>query len=295
MIGPVRDSSRKSPNRLVLLGRLALIPMLATFLMASAIGCNDRGPEASLHRADELAFQGRYEEAVFLLDEMIASLRNARGKEAEALRLEAIAKAARYVHLFQRRPEQALSYYRRIAELSPGSDEAFDARQRMAKIHLESNDRPAAISQYQALVAGFSSRENVDQFQYALARSYFAMGDMEQSRTEGRYLLRHWPDSDYADRVRMLIATTHQVQGQMEEALEAFKSAREKTDDADLEVRALFEEAGCLASLEREEEAMAAYTKALGTHPEPRLVRMRMKMLEERMSRRGVENLGTVW
>lgn len=284
---PTRLSIRGSPHGLLGAGICALALLFAP-------ACHESG-EKTMNRVDDLAFQGRYEEALYLLDELIASIEDSDEPEQSDLRLEALATAGRISHLFQRRPEKALSYYRRVVETSPGSPEAFEAHQRMARLHLEFGDRSGAIAQLQALVAGFPESEETVRFQYELARIYFSVGDMEQARTEARHLLERWPESDYVDRVRMLGASTFQLQGRMEEALEVYREIRRTSRDPETAARALFEEAGCLASLEREEEAVAAYLEALETHPEPRFVRLRLDRLRSRMARKEMENLGEPW
>jgi tetratricopeptide (TPR) repeat protein len=271
-----------------------LAALLACVCLAFLPSCEGRHRQG-LDRAEELAFQGRYEEALYALDEVLAGLGDARDGESRALRLRALSTAGRIAHLFLRRPERAIAYYRAIAESYPDSDEAFDARERMARIHVESGDRAGALAHYQALVAGFMERPGVDRYQYELARSYFTLGDHEQARTEARHLLESWPETEYAGRVRMLVATSYQTEGRLEEAVAAFRVVRELHADSDLAAHALFEEAGCLSGLDRKEEAMAAYLRALEKHPEPALVRMRLERLRARMQRRDLEHLGPAW
>ncbi len=271
-------------------------PLSAVLLLLVFVGtgCEDRAARA-IDQAHDLAFQGRYERAVEVLDETIDELEGTREQEGAALKLRALADAGRFSHLFLRSPERALVYYRRLVELSPDSEEAFAARERMATIYLEAGDRTGAIAQYQALVAGFVKREGIDRFQLELARAYFAAGDLEQARMEARHLLERWPESEHAVRVKMLIANSYYVQGRLEEALEAYERLRRETTDPDLAARVLFEQAGCLAGLDRKEEAVAAYQEALETHPEPRVVRVRLERLRERMARRALENLESPW
>lgn len=268
--------------------------LLLAALMMIAAGCRDQSAK-EIERASDLAFEGRYEEAVYVLDDLIASVEGSSEPEAVEMELAALFKAGRLSRLFLRRPKLALSYYQRIVKLSPGSDQAFGAREWMARIHLDEGDVNAAISDFQALVAGFPEREGVDRFQYELAQAYFTAGDHEQARVEAGELLERWPESGHKDRAMMLVATTYQVQGRLEQAAEAYEALEQSTEDSDMAARALFERAGCLAALERHEEAEEAYEEALEAHPQPRLVRMRLDMLRERMARRELENLGPAW
>lgn len=276
--------------------RQGVVAVALVGCLAVVGGCQDPW-QSKLDRAGDLAFQGRYEEAVYVLDELLTSLPDVPNEDADPVRLKALSKAGRIAHLFLRNVDLAVSYHSRIIELYPGSEQSYEARQKLARIHVEANDRARAVVQYQALVSGFPDKPGVDQFQYELARGYFVLGDHEQSRTEARRLLELWPDSHYADRVRMLVATTYHIQGRHEKAVQAYEEARDATEDVNLAAHALFETAGSLAAMGKKEKAVETYLEALATHPRPQIVRMRLDRLRGRMARRDLDNLDVhrVW
>ena len=250
-------------------GALLLVALLG-------LGCQEPA-EGLLEEAQELLYLERYDEALRKVDAALIELAYGHTPKERALREESLALGGRLAHLFLGDPRRALLYYQRLVKEFPESPKTWEARQRLASIHLdELQDTRGAIAQWKGLVAAYTKREGVDAFQLQVAKGYLSIGDHDQARTEARLLLSRFPSSGHRDEAQRLIGSSFQAQGRCEEAISAFQTLFQEADDPTLVGNARLEEGACLSKLGRDEEALEAYMKALKIHPDPQIVQLKI-------------------
>ncbi len=116
-----------------------------------------------------------------------------------------------------------------------------------------------------------------------MVRALFALGDYGPAHTEARILESEFPNSEYLDDVAMLEGEALASLGQCQRAIPRLQSVVEA--GSPLAPRAKVEIAGCLEQLGREAEALDTYLEALGEHPDPRIVQLKIERLQKRMRR----------
>ncbi|RMG16643.1 MAG: tetratricopeptide repeat protein [Deltaproteobacteria bacterium] len=263
--------------------RSALSLGTATLLLLG-VACEDPALRA-LDEAQEASYRGDHERAKAILDASLESLRSRTDPEGLAARRRTLLLAGRTTQLFLRKPREALAYFERLADEFPEADETFEARVRMAEILSQDlGDRRGALAQWKALVASFPKRPETDLYQYQVVRTLFALGDYGPAHTEARILRERFPDSEYIDDVRMLEGQALASMGQCGQAMETFQKVIDS--GSELAPRAKVEIADCLETLGRDKEALQIYLEALESHPEPRIVQMKIDRLQRRLRRK---------
>ncbi|HEY7724239.1 MAG TPA: tetratricopeptide repeat protein [Anaeromyxobacteraceae bacterium] len=263
--------------------------LVAAALLAAAAACT--GPSRKADEANALRHAGRPREALALYREILAELGEGRLPAGEAdLRLRALRSAADVSYLELGDFQGALAYYRRLAALYPGTDEAWQARATIGDIFRDRlGDRIGAIAQWAEIAAGPSPL--APRYQLQVARGYLELKNTEQARTEARILRERWPRSPEADEAQMLAGQAWALEGRPEEALRAFQALLDRGPPPALAARALeamahlYAQRGPLERCGREsclDRAIELYARALPAHPNPEAVHMNVESVRRR-------------
>ena len=178
----------------------------------------------------------------------------------------------------------AISYYRRIVALSPGGQEAREARIQIGDIYRERfRDPLAAIAQYADVAA--SGAPEAPRYQLEVARAYLALDNWSQARTEARILRERWPDHALADEAQLLAAQAWSLEKRDDEALSAFQALIDRKPGPELVARALEGQALIHAQAGRFDRALELYALALPIHPNPDAVRTNIEAVTDRRAR----------
>jgi tetratricopeptide (TPR) repeat protein len=200
------------------------------------------------------------------------------------LRLRALQRAAEVCYLEVGDYVRAISYYRRIVALYPGTPDAWRARAATGDIYRERlGDRMAAIAQWAEIAAG--DAPEAASYQLKVAREYLDLGDALQARTEARILRDRWPTSELADEAQLLAAQAWALEERGDEAHRAFQALLERRPRPAVAARALACQAHLAAQDGKFNRALALYGKALAAHPNPESIRIAMKKVRERRDR----------
>jgi tetratricopeptide (TPR) repeat protein len=255
----------------------------ALIALTVALGCN--GPARRLDEANAARHGGRPREALKGYQEVLAELGDSRLPERDSeLRLRALRYAADVSYLELGDFTQAISYYRRIVALYPGTEEAWTARARTGDIYRDRlNDRVGAIAQWADVAAGESPE--APRFQLKVAREYLELKNWEQARTEARLLRERWPSSDLADEAQLLTAEAWALEKRTDEAQGAFRALLARKPRPEIAARALEGQAHLAAQDGKLDRAIELYTQALPNHPSPDSIRMAIEKVRERRDR----------
>jgi tetratricopeptide (TPR) repeat protein len=199
----------------------------------------------------------------------------------DALRLAALTHAADVSYLELGDFTQALSYYRRVVALYPGTPDAWRARAVLGDIYVERlRDREAAIAQWSELAK--SDAPDAGAYQLRVAREYLAVKNYEQARTEARALRDRWPTSPLADDAQLLAGEAWALDGHPDEAQRALQALLDGGPAPEVAARALEAQAHLAAEDGRHERALELYSRALASHPNPESIQLAIAKVRAR-------------
>jgi tetratricopeptide (TPR) repeat protein len=175
----------------------------------------------------------------------------------------------------------AISDYRRIISLSPGTKEARHARIVIGDIYRERfQDHLAAIAQYADVAA--SDAPEAPACQLEVAKAYLELKQHEQARTEARILRERWPTHALAEDAQLLTAQAWSLERRDDEALRAFQALLDSNPRAEIAARALEGQAHIHAQAARFDRALELYALALPQHPNPEAIATAIEAVRER-------------
>ena len=259
--------------------RTALTAAVVALALALA-GCTSA--EGRLERANALRHEGRNAEALEAYKEVLGELGDGTIPKWETgVRLKALKYAADVSYLDLGDYPGAISYYRRIVSLYPGTEDAWRARIAIGDIYVNRlGDRMAAVVQYSAVAQ--SDLPEAPRYQLLAARQYLELKNWEQARTEARILRERWPQAPEADEAQLLTAQAWALEGHPEEALSAFLATVDRRPSPQVAALALEGAAQIQADAGRFDKALELYSQALPAHPNPEALRTSMERVRER-------------
>jgi tetratricopeptide (TPR) repeat protein len=252
-------------------------------LLAALLACS--GTARRLDDANAARRAGRPADAIAGYLAVLAELGDGRLPEREAaLRLKALRGAADVAYLELGDFTQAVSYYRRIVALYPGSEDAWKARALTGDIYLQRfGDPMGAIAQWSDIAQGDAPEAAA--YQLKVASAYLDLRNFQQARTEARVLRERWPASDLADEGQLLTAQAWAFEKRPDEAQRAFQALLDGRPRPELRARALEGQAGLAADNGKLERALALYEQALDGHPRPDTIRLAIAKVKARRDR----------
>jgi tetratricopeptide (TPR) repeat protein len=252
----------------------------AAALALALAGCG--GAARRLEEANALRLAGDPKGALAAYKAILADLGEAPlGAADSAVRQKALRFAGDVSYLELGDYTGAISYYRRIISLAPGTPEARQARIVIGDIYRERfRDPLAAIAQY-ADVAGSDAPE-APSYQLEVAKAYLELKNYEQARTEARILRERWPTHALAEDAQLLTAQAWSLEKRDDEALRAFQALVDGRARAEIVARALEGQAHIHAQAARFDRALELYSLALPQHPNPEAIRTAIEAVRER-------------
>lgn len=255
----------------------------ALALASALLACS--GTARRLDDANAARRAGHPAEALAGYQAVLSELGEGRLPDGDAaLRLKALRGAADVAYLELGDFTQAVSFYRRIVALYPGSEEAWKARAMTGDIYQQRlGDPMGAIAQWADIAQGDAPEAAA--YQLKVARAYLDLGNFDQARTEARLLRERWPASDAADEAQLLAAQAWALEKREDEATRAFQALLDRHPRPELAAQALEGQAGLAADAGRFERALALYEQALEGHPRPDVLRVAIAKVKARRER----------
>jgi tetratricopeptide (TPR) repeat protein len=178
----------------------------------------------------------------------------------------------------------AVSYYRRIISLYPGSPEAREARIAIGDIYRERfGDYLAAIAQYADVAA--SDAPEAPRYQLEVAKTYLELKNYDQARTEARILMDRWPQHALAEDAQLLNAQSWVLEKRSDAALSAFQALIDRKPRNEILARALEGQAHLHAQASHFDRAIELYERALPIHPNPDAIRTNLAAVKDRRAK----------
>lgn len=263
-------------------GQWRSLPRAAPFVALALALAACSSAEGRLQQANELRHQGKPREALDAYRDLLGDLGDGTVPKWETgVRLKALKYAADVSYLELGDYPGAISYYRRIVTLYPGTEDAWRARIAIGDIYVARlRDRVAAIVQYSAVAQ--SDYEEAPRCQLEVVRQYLELKNYEQARTEARILRERWPQSGEADEAQLLTAQAWALEKRPEEALGAFQAAWERHPRPEIAALALEGAAHIEAQAGHFDKAIELYNRAMPGHPNPEALRTSIEKVRER-------------
>lgn len=254
--------------------------VMGLILAAALAACS--GVASKLEAANAKRVAGDARGALQAYKEILAQLGEAPlGASDQAVRLKALRFAGDVSYLELGDYVGAISYYRRIVSIAPGTKEARDARVVVGDIYRERfRDDLAAIAQY-AEVAGSGAPE-APRYQLEVAKCYLELKNYEQARVEARVLRDKWPMDPLAEEGQLLTAQAWSLEKRDDEAMRAFQALVDSHPRPEIAARALEGQAHIHAQASRFDRALELYALALPQHPNPEAIRTAIDAVRER-------------
>lgn len=227
---------------------LALAVALCAAASAGACGLQRT---SARERAKEAWVDQDYASAAAAYEEYLSS--DPHGPEAEEAEF---ALADIYFHNLKRY-DLARDRYTLFLGHSPTSAHAYEARQRLAEVLVETKAIPDAIAQYETLLEEHPDTPDRRKIRTIIADLYFQKGDISQSEIEYDRVVAGVPYDELTEQALLrLAAIYHLIRGQEERAIPAYDQVAQSTDDPAVRRSALYSLSETYASLFRYDEAI---------------------------------------
>jgi tetratricopeptide (TPR) repeat protein len=256
------------------------VRMTAALALAALTACG--GAASRLEAANARRVAGDPRAALAAYKAILADLGEAPLPSSDqAVRLKALRFAGDVSYLELGDYTGAISYYRRIVSIAPGTREAREARVVVGDIYRERfRDDLAAIAQYAEVASG--DAPEAPQYQLEVAKCYLELKNYDQARLEARVLRDRWPTHPLAEEAQLLTAQAWSLEKRDDEALRAFQALLDSHPRAETAARALEGQAHIHAQANRFDRALELYGLALPQHPNPEAIRTAIDAVRER-------------
>ncbi len=202
----------------------------------------------------------------------------------EPVAVEALYRMARLWHFDLQDPQQALLKYLQLERDYSGSSHIQQAREAAARIvKIDLGDDIQAIGYYKRLL---DNRQGpLDQYLYEIADSYFRLENYPQARIELENMLSIYPDSSLIPEVLHRKATILALENRTDEAYQDWRQLVENFPASDYAGRARFNIASLLEEKGELESALEEY-RSLENYPRPLLLEQKIDHLTRRIQNR---------
>ena len=141
------------------------------------------------------------------------------------------------------------------------------------------NNYGQAIVELRKLIENYPGHDDIDQYQYKLARCYYFMRDFDQARLEYLILLDTYHRTKLKPEIYFDIANTYYVEGggKVDKAIEYYTKLIDEYPDSPLVMEAMFYSAAALEEKGDLDEALKAYEELLPIYPNPSMVALRIE------------------
>ncbi|MFO0724610.1 MAG: tetratricopeptide repeat protein [Myxococcota bacterium] len=204
-------------------------------------------------------------------------------KDPELLpvRLRALKALADLRHHYLSDREGALRAYRAVADLSPGTPAAFEARVAAARLLRDGmGEVETAIAELSAVLEAFPNRPEVPALSIELISLEFRAGHYEDARALAE---RVASDAKVGVEAQMILGSIHALSGRPDQALAVFRRLLAGALDPTTAARVRFEVGHILETQGRFEEAIAAYEEAQDKM-DPDVIEARVSRVKARLA-----------
>jgi len=258
--------------------RRAFITILGLFLIAGLVSCAKDPLKDDFERADKLCEKEHYEEAAEMFREI--AIVNPHSDYAA----QALFRSGTINFLYLKRYEDAVEDFAYLVYYYPDDELAFESQADIADIYMNKmGNYGQAIVELRKLIENYPGHDDIDQYQYKLARCYYSMRDFDQARLEYLILLDTYHRTKLKPEIYFDIANTYYVEGggKVDKAIEYYTKLIDGYPDSPLVMEAMFYIAAALEEKGDLDEALKAYEELLPVYPNPSMVALRIEGIKD--------------
>lgn len=252
-------------------------------------GCEDA--QDHIHRARALTYEKKPELALKQYRLALDIIERDESPEAKVLQARALKGAADVYYLELRDFRRAVEVYEELIRDCPEAPESLEARVQLADIlQTQFHNLRGAIN---ALVAAIERNPPQSaELEYRVARLYFELGDFQQVTLEAKKVLKLYETSPYVDDAMLLQAQAlAMMEGRQGEGLRVMEQLVEQFPESELVPFALYEMGKAKADFGEREAAITLWVRALGTHPDPKMVQGSINRVRKQIIERSPANV----
>lgn len=256
-------------------------------------GCTLDSARSRYLLAEKLWTEGKYEAAVTEFEKV--TQRDPKGK----LGMQALVRGASTQTLFLDEHIEAVEKFKAFTKISPDKDAGWSADKQIGEILFAKLKRyDEAINHYRALLNARRDSEDTPLFLYRIAESHFYLWEFEEAAERYREVAKRFPNHPLGVRSAYEIGVALYTSGEQtpggdgpgmgayREAIEAYRRFIKTYPDSEWVPEARFGIAACLEELDRLDEALNEYEKIGENYPSPKVIRIKITRLKQRMAQR---------
>ncbi len=239
--------------------------------------------------AEKLWTEKNYPAAVSEFDRVVKEAPNS------AIGLQALWRSSMTKALFLNAPEDALKGFELFLERASNSELAPQAQMEIGELYFSKLGQfQKAIEFYTKLLPSKRFQpQDIANFKYRIARSYFQTNRIKKSIEWYESVLTEYPDSPVAMKVMFDLAGACYAMGENDKqaynkALKIYQDLKQKSQVKNhrMYVEAIFGEAATREELDQLEEAYDLFQSIKADYPAPNVIQVRMVRLNERMKKK---------
>jgi tetratricopeptide (TPR) repeat protein len=233
-------------------------------------------------RGDDLLFARKYAEAARQSENALLELNERHDAGGLELRRQTLEKLGEVRHLYLNDAQGALRAYHAAAELSPGTDSAFESRLRVVTILRDRvGDASAAATELGSLIDAYPSRDGVDRLRLEHAQLSFRAGRYQQALESAMRVMKSGKALEIE--AASLVASIHEVEGRTQDALRTYQGMLEMRLPEEMASNIRFEVGHCHEALGDLRSAIEEYQAAQRGSPNPALIEARLARVQARL------------
>jgi TolA-binding protein len=266
---------------------MAAHKLIAFVAVLALMGCTVQGAKRSYILAERFWSDGNYADSVREFEKVV------KADPKNALGMQALFRAAMTQTLFLDQHTEALEKLKTYLQLTEDPEMSWNARKEVGEI-LYSKQRKysEALSWYQELLYQRPRSKDAPELHYRIARCQFFLWKFSDSIQTLKEIESKYPGTTWAEKAAFEIGMTLFTQADDEgggssftAVIQAFEAFTRRYPNSTSVPHAQFWIAASLEELERLDEAYARFEALKAQHPEPHLVEVKLKRIQERRDR----------
>lgn len=250
-------------------------------------GCTVQGSKRSYILAERFWSEGNYADSVREFEKVV------KADPKNALGMQALFRAAMTQTLFLHQHAEALDKLKTYLQLTEDPEMSWSARKEVGEI-LYSKQRKygEALVWYQELLHQRPRSKDAPEIHFRIARCQFFLWKFSDSIQTLKEIEFKYPGSSWAEKAAFEIGMTLFTQADDENVgssfpvvVQAFESFIQRYPKSHSVPHAQFWIASSFEEMERFDDAYARFEALKGKHPEPHLVEVKLKRIQERRDR----------
>lgn len=253
--------------------------------------------------AEKLWNEGKYAASVSEFEKAVK--KDPKGE----LGINALHRMAITQSLFLEEHQSAIQNLRTYASLVRDDQQVINAEKEIGEILFTKLKRyNEAITHYRSLLARDISAADAPEMTYRVGKSYFYLWQFQDAINTFQEVIHNFPESTWAERSAYEIGLSYFTGGEQQfggdenpkkeshqdvyrKAQKAFEDFLKKYPKSEWAVEAKFGMASCYEELDLLDQAIKIYEEIKSVYPSPKVIKLKMIRIQERMNKKGSRNL----